>query len=159
MDDCLSARVQQQFSDALVVHRLDMATSGLIVMARGIEMQRMLSAAFAARQVHKRYEAVVAGQMDAPLGSRRSIWPAMLSRVSSGAMQASAHRRRTTSSRDGSAGSRLSLWGSDSSLWTAEPFCCWPALPFCPSPAAFFWALPAAVLSPAETFPDSAIKS
>jgi tRNA pseudouridine32 synthase/23S rRNA pseudouridine746 synthase len=33
--DCLSTRVQGQYADALVVHRLDMATSGLIVMARG----------------------------------------------------------------------------------------------------------------------------
>ena len=59
--DCLSARVQAQFSDALVVHRLDMATSGLIVMARGIDAQRALSAAFERREVHKRYLAVVAG--------------------------------------------------------------------------------------------------
>ena len=59
--DCLSARVQAQFPDALVVHRLDMATSGLIVMARGMDAQRALSAAFERRQVHKRYLAVVAG--------------------------------------------------------------------------------------------------
>ncbi len=59
--DCLSARVQAGFPDALVVHRLDMATSGLIVMARGITAQRALSAAFERRQVHKRYLAVVAG--------------------------------------------------------------------------------------------------
>ena len=59
--DCLSARVQAQFPDALVVHRLDMATSGLIVMARGIAAQRSLSAAFERREVHKRYLAVVVG--------------------------------------------------------------------------------------------------
>ncbi len=59
--DCLSARVQAQYPDALVVHRLDMATSGLMLMARGAEMQRGLSAAFAQRLVHKRYVAVVAG--------------------------------------------------------------------------------------------------
>ena len=29
--DCLSARVQRRFADALVVHRLDMATSGLMI--------------------------------------------------------------------------------------------------------------------------------
>ena len=33
--DCLSARVQARYPDALVVHRLDQATSGLVVMARG----------------------------------------------------------------------------------------------------------------------------
>jgi tRNA pseudouridine32 synthase/23S rRNA pseudouridine746 synthase len=73
MADSLSLRVQQQFSDALVVHRLDMATSGLIVMARGIEAQRALSAAFAERQVHKRYEAVVQGQVNAPPYDWRTI--------------------------------------------------------------------------------------
>ncbi len=59
--DCLSARVQADWPDALVVHRLDMATSGLVLFARGIAMQRSLSIAFAQRQMHKRYEAMVAG--------------------------------------------------------------------------------------------------
>lgn len=79
--DCLSARALRQWPDALIVHRLDMGTSGLVVMARGIEMQRALSAAFAERRVHKRYEAVVDGAMplcedwsviDAPL---MADWP------------------------------------------------------------------------------------
>ncbi len=65
--DCLIARVQAQFPDALVVHRLDMATSGLIVMARGLDAQRALSAAFERRQLHKRYLAVVAGLL--PIGA------------------------------------------------------------------------------------------
>jgi len=64
--DCLSARVQVCFPDALVVHRLDMATSGLMVMARGAAAQRELSKAFAAREVKKRYIAVVAGRLEAP---------------------------------------------------------------------------------------------
>lgn len=59
--DCLSVRVQQQFADACVVHRLDMATSGLMLMARGALAQRKLNDAFAARTIHKRYEAVVDG--------------------------------------------------------------------------------------------------
>jgi len=61
--DCLSARVQARFADALVVHRLDMATSGLLLMARGPDAQRALSAAFERRQVHKRYVAEVAGRL------------------------------------------------------------------------------------------------
>lgn len=61
--DCLSARVQRHFADALIVHRLDMATSGLLLMARGAAMQRCLSIAFANREVHKRYVAVVDGHM------------------------------------------------------------------------------------------------
>lgn len=59
--DCVSARVQAAYPDALVVHRLDMATSGLMVMARGNEAQRRLNDAFAQRQVDKRYVAVVHG--------------------------------------------------------------------------------------------------
>jgi|SRR6185369_863558 len=63
--DCLAARVHGRYPDALVVHRLDMATSGLLLMARGAEMQRRLSSAFADRQVCKRYVAVVAGRLAA----------------------------------------------------------------------------------------------
>lgn len=64
--DCLSARVQARYPDALIVHRLDMDTSGLLVMARGPEAQRKLGMAFAARRVEKRYVAVVAGHLSAP---------------------------------------------------------------------------------------------
>lgn len=71
--DCLSARVQGQFADALVVHRLDMATSGLIVMARGALAQRTLSEAFANRMVAKRYEAVVNGMLPPTPGPWRTI--------------------------------------------------------------------------------------
>jgi tRNA pseudouridine32 synthase / 23S rRNA pseudouridine746 synthase len=60
--DCLSSRVQQRYPNALVVHRLDMATSGLIVMAHNAAVQRTLNTAFAQRQMHKRYLAVVAGK-------------------------------------------------------------------------------------------------
>lgn len=76
--DCLSMRIQQQFPDALVVHRLDMATSGLMVFARGAEMQRRLSEMFREREVEKRYLAVVTGRLDAagevglPIGAD---WP------------------------------------------------------------------------------------
>ena len=59
--DCLSTRAQALWSDALIVHRLDQPTSGLVLMARGLPMQRALSRIFAERRVHKRYQAVVAG--------------------------------------------------------------------------------------------------
>ena len=61
--DCLSRRVQQLYPDALIVHRLDMATSGLMLMARGLKVQRVLSKLFETRAVHKRYMAVVDGDM------------------------------------------------------------------------------------------------
>ena len=59
--DCLSARIQRHYPDALVVHRLDMATSGLMLMARGKAAQSVLSRHFAERLVTKRYEALVLG--------------------------------------------------------------------------------------------------
>lgn len=62
--DCASARVHRGHPDALVVHRLDMATSGLLLMARGPAMQRALSLAFEQRRVGKRYLAMVAGHME-----------------------------------------------------------------------------------------------
>jgi tRNA pseudouridine32 synthase/23S rRNA pseudouridine746 synthase len=72
--DCLAARAQALWPDARVVHRLDQATSGLLVMARGLPAQRALGGAFERRRVHKTYVAVVegtlaedAGRIDLPL--------------------------------------------------------------------------------------------
>lgn len=59
--DCLISRVQQQFDDALIVHRLDYATSGLMVIARGKAAHRHLSIQFQDRVPRKRYQAVVDG--------------------------------------------------------------------------------------------------
>jgi tRNA pseudouridine32 synthase/23S rRNA pseudouridine746 synthase len=63
--DCMSARVQARWPGALTVHRLDMATSGLLLMARNPHCQRQLSRAFEARQIHKHYVAIVHGQLQA----------------------------------------------------------------------------------------------
>jgi tRNA pseudouridine32 synthase / 23S rRNA pseudouridine746 synthase len=57
----LAGQVQRAFPDALVVHRLDRDTSGLIVMARGVEVQRRMSRQFEDRRVEKRYMAIVHG--------------------------------------------------------------------------------------------------
>ena len=62
--DCASARVQADYPDALIVHRLDQATSGLLLFARGPAAQRELSADFAERRVQKVYVAVVGGWLD-----------------------------------------------------------------------------------------------
>ncbi|MBW8880778.1 MAG: RNA pseudouridine synthase [Asticcacaulis sp.] len=61
--DCLVVRVRETFPDALTVHRLDQATSGLIALARGAEAHRTLSQAFASRQVAKHYVAIVRGHL------------------------------------------------------------------------------------------------
>lgn len=63
--DCLSARALLRWPDALVVHRLDMATSGLVLMARRPAVQRALGDAFARHEVRKRYEALVDGKLAA----------------------------------------------------------------------------------------------
>ena len=60
--DCALRRVRTLHADAQVVHRLDMATSGLLVFARGPAAQRTLSIAFAERRVGKRYLAIVHGR-------------------------------------------------------------------------------------------------
>ena len=63
--DCLIARAQSQWPEALTVHHLDMATSGLMVIARSPETQRKLSHAFEIREVSKSYEAIVSGVLQA----------------------------------------------------------------------------------------------
>ncbi len=61
-EDCLHARLRLRWPGALVVHRLDMATSGLMVFALHAQSQRALSRAFAERAVDKRYVALVSGR-------------------------------------------------------------------------------------------------
>jgi len=67
--DCAASRVQKLYGDALVVHRLDMATSGLLLFARGAQMHRRMSIAFAGREVDKQYVAVVSGLVEADKGT------------------------------------------------------------------------------------------
>ena len=67
--DCLSSRVQRRYPEALNVHRLDMETSGLIIMARNPAMQRSLSRLFEQRRIEKHYMAVVDGYVRQQQGS------------------------------------------------------------------------------------------
>jgi len=59
--DCLISRVAEEYTDALIVHRLDMATSGLIVLARNKDCHRLLSDLFQQRKINKAYTAIVDG--------------------------------------------------------------------------------------------------
>lgn len=61
--DCLLSRVQVEYADALIVHRLDMETSGVMVLARSKSVHRQLSGLFEQREVQKRYVAVVDGHI------------------------------------------------------------------------------------------------
>lgn len=79
LEDCVEARAQAAFDDALIVHRLDMDTSGVILLARTKDAQRILSGQFAKRIIEKEYFAVVmgapaqdAGVIALPL---RADWP------------------------------------------------------------------------------------
>ncbi|GMQ87309.1 MAG: bifunctional tRNA pseudouridine(32) synthase/23S rRNA pseudouridine(746) synthase RluA [Gammaproteobacteria bacterium] len=72
--DCITSRVQEKYPAAITVHRLDMETSGVMVMALNKPVQRKLSLLFQERRVQKRYIAVVngcmqssSGQIDLPL--------------------------------------------------------------------------------------------
>ena len=57
--DCLITRLQRVIPEAKVVHRLDCYTSGIMLFAIGIEMQRALSRIFHDRGIAKQYIAVV----------------------------------------------------------------------------------------------------
>ena len=59
--DCLLSRVQIEFPTAEIVHRLDMATSGLMLFAINKAMQREMSILFQERKIQKKYIAVVEG--------------------------------------------------------------------------------------------------
>lgn len=66
--DCLITRVQQAYPEALIVHRLDWDTSGLMVLARHKAAHRALSIEFQERRTEKRYRARVDCAMDPPEG-------------------------------------------------------------------------------------------
>lgn len=61
--DCLLTRVQQAFPTALLVHRLDRDTSGLMVFGLTAHAQRHLGLQFEKRQVRKSYLARVSGKL------------------------------------------------------------------------------------------------
>lgn len=66
--DSLSVRVQARHPEARIVHRLDMETSGLMLMARTGDMLRRLGRLFETRQVDKEYTAVVSGRLPSESG-------------------------------------------------------------------------------------------
>ena len=59
--ESLVSHLTHDFPDAKIVHRLDMDTSGLMVLARTPEAHRHLSRQFQERQTQKTYHAVCAG--------------------------------------------------------------------------------------------------
>lgn len=64
-----------------VVHRLDRDTSGVVLFALDASAHRALSMAFEAGRVEKRYLALVAGRVEAPLDIDRALVPARRGRM------------------------------------------------------------------------------
>ncbi len=67
--DCLQHRVQRVLPTATIVHRLDMATSGIIILALNKAAHIAISRQFEQRQTKKRYFARVYGQINNEEGS------------------------------------------------------------------------------------------
>lgn len=67
--DCMISRLQLRYPDALTVHRLDLDTSGIMMVARGKPAQAALSRLFQERLVSKRYNAWVSGEIEKDAGS------------------------------------------------------------------------------------------
>ncbi len=67
--DCLITRIQSEYPTALLVHRLDRDTSGVMVFALSSNAQRHLGLQFEKRQTKKTYVARVWGQIKADRGT------------------------------------------------------------------------------------------
>ncbi|KZZ43249.1 hypothetical protein A3759_13590 [Thalassolituus sp. HI0120] len=61
--DCAVSRLEQQFGTILVIHRLDMDTSGILVFARNKTAQANIQRQFERQTTRKVYEALVYGQV------------------------------------------------------------------------------------------------
>lgn len=59
--DCMLSRLQLQYPESLVVHRLDMPTSGLILFALNKESQKQMGMLFEKKKIYKQYIAKVHG--------------------------------------------------------------------------------------------------
>lgn len=59
--DCVPSRLRDEFGELRIIHRLDLDTSGLMVLARNAEAHRRVNRQFEQREVEKFYEALVWG--------------------------------------------------------------------------------------------------
>lgn len=67
--DCLLTRIQEAFPEALLVHRLDRDTSGVMVFALTPSAQRHLGLQFEKRRMKKTYVARVSGRLEPKTGT------------------------------------------------------------------------------------------
>lgn len=77
--DSLASRVQLEFPEATIVHRLDMDTSGIMAMARNKPAHVAISRQFELKETEKSYTAVLFGVMQEDEGEvglpMRCDWP------------------------------------------------------------------------------------
>jgi tRNA pseudouridine32 synthase/23S rRNA pseudouridine746 synthase len=77
--DSVSHRLSLKFEEVHIVHRLDMATSGIMVFARSKDALRNLQQQFQNRKTEKSYQAIVAGRLTPSEGAinlpMRCDWP------------------------------------------------------------------------------------
>jgi tRNA pseudouridine32 synthase/23S rRNA pseudouridine746 synthase len=77
--DSVSHRLSLLFPEVHIVHRLDMATSGIMVFARDKDALRSLQQQFQNRQTDKSYQAIIAGHLTPKQGAinlpMRCDWP------------------------------------------------------------------------------------
>jgi tRNA pseudouridine32 synthase/23S rRNA pseudouridine746 synthase len=66
--DSVHHRLVQQFPTALMIHRLDFGTSGLLVIALNKEVAAAINLQFQSRTVIKTYQAILAGRINADVG-------------------------------------------------------------------------------------------
>lgn len=77
--DCLEHRAKQYCPDARIIHRLDMDTSGIVILAKNAKAHRHIGLQFERRHASKIYQALAWGQAEKDDGSidlpLRCDWP------------------------------------------------------------------------------------
>ena len=79
LSNCIASYMAQRFNGARIVHRLDMATSGVMILAMTAKAQRHLGLQFERRHTAKTYRARVWGNVEGDEGTidkpMRCDWP------------------------------------------------------------------------------------
>ncbi|WP_163932577.1 RluA family pseudouridine synthase [Paraferrimonas sp. SM1919] len=65
--DSVHYRLVQEYPDCRLVHRLDLGTSGLLIVAKNKAINALLCRQFSEKRVQKHYVAVLAGHLDSQL--------------------------------------------------------------------------------------------
>lgn len=77
--DCLITRIQKTHPSAVIIHRLDLDTSGILIVPIERETMSKLARQFQEREIEKSYQALVWGKVEAQYGSIdlpiKTDWP------------------------------------------------------------------------------------